>query len=194
MRCYNCGKEIDDKAVICVGCGVAVKPIKPQEKKLSGLQIAAYILFGLQAFALIGLGFQYGAGVVGTVIGYLAFTIVGVICLVVDNNKKTKGVVNEAKEAKQEQGEEEIIEEKVMPASYYKNVAAFCGILSAMAFISFVILLVIFLLESGESDIYEVIMGVLGFIILISFIVFLVSLREYKKRKEETSDAKINLT
>jgi uncharacterized membrane protein YhaH (DUF805 family) len=27
MFCYNCGKEIDDKAVICVHCGVPVKPI-----------------------------------------------------------------------------------------------------------------------------------------------------------------------
>lgn len=25
MFCVNCGKEIDDKAVICVNCGVAVK-------------------------------------------------------------------------------------------------------------------------------------------------------------------------
>ncbi|MCM1368616.1 MAG: baculoviral IAP repeat-containing protein [Roseburia sp.] len=24
MYCYNCGKQIDDKAVICVNCGVAV--------------------------------------------------------------------------------------------------------------------------------------------------------------------------
>lgn len=102
MHCYNCGKEIDDKAVVCVGCGVAVKPVKPQEKKLSGLQIAAYILFGLQLLAFIGLGLQYDFGVVGTVIGYLAFTIVGVICLVVDN-KKTKGVVSEGKGVKQEQ-------------------------------------------------------------------------------------------
>jgi len=26
MFCRNCGKQIDDKAVICVGCGVPVKP------------------------------------------------------------------------------------------------------------------------------------------------------------------------
>ena len=27
MFCTNCGSEIDDKAVVCVKCGVAVKPI-----------------------------------------------------------------------------------------------------------------------------------------------------------------------
>jgi len=26
MFCKNCGKQIDDKAVICPGCGVPVKP------------------------------------------------------------------------------------------------------------------------------------------------------------------------
>ncbi|HAQ56602.1 MAG TPA: hypothetical protein DCR44_04305 [Acholeplasmatales bacterium] len=26
MFCQNCGKEIDDKAVVCIHCGVAVKP------------------------------------------------------------------------------------------------------------------------------------------------------------------------
>ena len=26
MYCQNCGKEIDDKAVVCIHCGVAVKP------------------------------------------------------------------------------------------------------------------------------------------------------------------------
>ncbi len=25
MFCYNCGKEIDDKAVVCVNCGVETK-------------------------------------------------------------------------------------------------------------------------------------------------------------------------
>jgi hypothetical protein len=29
MFCYNCGKEIDDKAVVCTGCGVAVEGTKP---------------------------------------------------------------------------------------------------------------------------------------------------------------------
>lgn len=28
MFCSNCGKEIDDKAVVCIGCGCAVQPVK----------------------------------------------------------------------------------------------------------------------------------------------------------------------
>jgi hypothetical protein len=36
MFCYNCGKEIDEKAVVCVGCGVAVnKKRVPHREKLS---------------------------------------------------------------------------------------------------------------------------------------------------------------
>ena len=29
MFCYNCGKEVDDNAVICVNCGVALKKSEP---------------------------------------------------------------------------------------------------------------------------------------------------------------------
>lgn len=32
MFCTNCGKEIDDKAVVCVGCGVAIKNNANSEK------------------------------------------------------------------------------------------------------------------------------------------------------------------
>lgn len=28
MFCYNCGKEIDDKAVVCIHCGVETKNMK----------------------------------------------------------------------------------------------------------------------------------------------------------------------
>ena len=33
MICKNCGKEVDDKAVICVNCGYSLKPKKPIFKK-----------------------------------------------------------------------------------------------------------------------------------------------------------------
>ncbi len=33
MFCYNCGKEIDDKAVVCVHCGVETKNMKSNTDK-----------------------------------------------------------------------------------------------------------------------------------------------------------------
>ena len=33
MYCYNCGKEIDDKAVVCVHCGVETKNMKSTTDK-----------------------------------------------------------------------------------------------------------------------------------------------------------------
>ena len=33
MYCYNCGKEIDDKAVVCVHCGVETKNMKSSTDK-----------------------------------------------------------------------------------------------------------------------------------------------------------------
>ena len=34
MYCYNCGKEIDDKAVVCVHCGVATNNMKKDEQPI----------------------------------------------------------------------------------------------------------------------------------------------------------------
>lgn len=33
MYCYNCGKKIDDKAVVCVHCGVETKNMKSSTDK-----------------------------------------------------------------------------------------------------------------------------------------------------------------
>ena len=33
MYCKNCGKEIDDKAVVCPGCGVPTVEQMPETKK-----------------------------------------------------------------------------------------------------------------------------------------------------------------
>ena len=50
MFCYNCGKEVDDNAVICVNCGVALKKSEPSETKVEeekpkrGKGIASMIL------------------------------------------------------------------------------------------------------------------------------------------------------
>lgn len=48
MFCKNCGKEIDDKAVICIHCGVAVQPLtavrETEEKKMNVFGIVGFIL------------------------------------------------------------------------------------------------------------------------------------------------------
>lgn len=62
MYCRNCGKEIDDKAVICVHCGVATdnmfgarfntKPAAPQEpaKPINVLAIVGLVVSGIGLF------------------------------------------------------------------------------------------------------------------------------------------------
>jgi len=57
MFCENCGKEIDDKAVFCVGCGcstVQVKKVQPKEKGsvnvfglVTAIILALYAIFHL---------------------------------------------------------------------------------------------------------------------------------------------------
>lgn len=36
MYCHNCGKEIDDKAVICIHCGCQINKVVKEEKKNDG--------------------------------------------------------------------------------------------------------------------------------------------------------------
>lgn len=46
MFCKNCGKEIDDKAVVCVHCGVAVNDegLNPEDKPSIGLNILSFFI------------------------------------------------------------------------------------------------------------------------------------------------------
>ncbi|HWP50212.1 MAG TPA: zinc ribbon domain-containing protein [Clostridia bacterium] len=46
MFCKNCGKEIDDKAVICVHCGVAAndEALNPEDKPSIGLNILSFFI------------------------------------------------------------------------------------------------------------------------------------------------------
>ena len=45
MFCKNCGKEIDDKAAICVYCGVATNNASEnQVRKVNGLGIAGFVI------------------------------------------------------------------------------------------------------------------------------------------------------
>ncbi len=71
MYCKNCGKEIDDKAEICIGCGVRVKEV--QEKKSPA--IAA-----LLSFVITGAGQIYN-GQVGKGIAYFVLEIIFLILI-----------------------------------------------------------------------------------------------------------------
>lgn len=44
MYCKNCGKEIDDKAAVCVYCGVPTKEAAGEKNKVNGLGVAGFIL------------------------------------------------------------------------------------------------------------------------------------------------------
>jgi TM2 domain-containing membrane protein YozV len=62
MYCTNCGKSIDDKAVICVNCGVATKnatansPIIGGNVVIDGVQRYDWLTTLLLCFFLGGLG------------------------------------------------------------------------------------------------------------------------------------------
>ena len=62
MFCKNCGKEIDDRAVVCPNCGVQVGTVAPAENKTTVLAIVGFI------FAFI-------------------MPIVGLICSIIGRNK-----------------------------------------------------------------------------------------------------------
>ena len=47
MFCKNCGKEVDDKAIICVNCGTSLKPKKPIFKKWWFWVIVVFLFFGV---------------------------------------------------------------------------------------------------------------------------------------------------
>ena len=68
MFCSHCGKEIDDAAVVCVGCGCAVEPAN--EKWSTGAMVAL---------------------VIGTLIIPLVGLIAGIIGLTKNGKKKTQG-------------------------------------------------------------------------------------------------------
>lgn len=74
MFCKNCGKEIDDKAEICVYCGVSTKEAK-EEKKTNAFGIAGFVV----SFLSLWLGIYFCiASIVGVVL-----SIVGI-----NNSKK----------------------------------------------------------------------------------------------------------
>ncbi len=82
MFCSNCGKEIDDKAVVCIHCGCAVgnqeKHIVVQLPKQQKSYVAALLL----CFFLGTLGahhFYTGRPVQGLIMLVITFTGIGLI-------------------------------------------------------------------------------------------------------------------
>ena len=59
MYCKNCGQEIDDKASICVHCGVAVE----QKSEDKGTNVLAIVGFVLSFFIAL-------AGLICSILGY----------------------------------------------------------------------------------------------------------------------------
>lgn len=55
MFCNNCGKEIDDKAVVCVGCGVPVVAKDKALDPINGKAVAASGGGGILALGIIAL-------------------------------------------------------------------------------------------------------------------------------------------
>lgn len=70
MFCKNCGKEIDDNAVVCVHCGVATGKSIEEVKKTNGFGIAGFVI-GLLSLVL-GVYFC-----ITSVIG-IVFSIIGI--------------------------------------------------------------------------------------------------------------------
>ena len=44
MFCKNCGKEIDDNAVVCPHCGVSTAKPSEEKKPVNGLGIAGFVI------------------------------------------------------------------------------------------------------------------------------------------------------
>lgn len=72
MFCKNCGKEIDDKAVICPHCGVAQANLaEPAEKKpVNGLGIAGFVISLLSMYLSVYFCIASIVGLVLSTIGY----------------------------------------------------------------------------------------------------------------------------
>lgn len=83
MFCKNCGKEIDDKACVCVFCGVATeqKPDVVEVKKANGLGIAGFVV----ALLSLWLGVYF---CIASIVG-LALSIAGMVAA---KNRRLNGL------------------------------------------------------------------------------------------------------
>lgn len=106
MFCKNCGKEIDDNAVVCVHCGVAtdVATTSAVKKKVNGMGIAGFVVSLLSLWlgvyfcivSIVGLVLSIvgmvmrknhnscnGLAVAGLVIGIISTVIWGLVWMIV---------------------------------------------------------------------------------------------------------------
>lgn len=92
MYCKNCGKEISDKAIVCVNCGVAVTPLTPAvtpgqpangAKKFNVCALLGFI------FSLVGI--VVDTSLLFTHITFLyGFTIAGFVLSIIGTVKSKK--------------------------------------------------------------------------------------------------------
>lgn len=54
--CQNCGNEVDEKAVICVKCGVSLQGSQPANNNVGGVELKSKIAAGLLGIFLGALG------------------------------------------------------------------------------------------------------------------------------------------
>ena len=96
MFCKNCGKEIDDNAVVCPHCGVMQKTLAAEEKKpVNGLGIAGFVISLLSMWLSVYFCIASIIAVILSAIGYakrekhsvnglaLAGLIIGIVTLVI---------------------------------------------------------------------------------------------------------------
>lgn len=92
MFCKNCGKEINDKAIICVNCGVAVTPLTPTvtpDQPANGtnkFNVCALLGF---IFSLVGIVVDTSLIFTDFTLLY-AFTIAGLILSIIGTVKSKK--------------------------------------------------------------------------------------------------------
>lgn len=69
MFCKNCGKELNDHAIFCPGCGTATKPAtETKEEKSSVVSSMVYNVYAIIAFVC-----SFTNAIAGIVFGWLGY-------------------------------------------------------------------------------------------------------------------------
>lgn len=94
MYCKNCGKEISDKAIVCVNCGVAVAPLTPTvtpDVNQSGDGAQKFNVCALLGFIFSLVGIVVDTSLIFTNFTLLyAFTIAGLVLSIIGTVKSKK--------------------------------------------------------------------------------------------------------